>query len=420
MIYDVSDHFPIISKVDYAINRRRNEEIYRRKTFLTDEEWHQFSYELDLLLNNELNSLTLNVDADELANKITSIYRHLIDKFMPLKKLTRNEKNFADKPWITTELKKCIKRKKKLYKKSKEHNNQKLTTEIKKYSNLVARMKVKAYNDYYKEKIARYGEDKAKTWRIINEITNRKRRKGSDIKCIKTASGEQKYSKKEIVNCLNTHFATVGKDMDEKFKDDNDVNQKDPLEYIPNMSDHNASHQNTMYFPKTDTAEILDAIVSLETSGFDLINNKIIKQTSFIVAPYLERLFNMCLNSGVFPDIFKIAKVTPLHKGGDKQDPNAYRPISLLPCIGKLFEKILSSRLIDFFEKYDLFSEHQFGFRKGYNTELAVIDIYEKLLHNLDNRLSTCAIFLDLAKAFDSVNHTIIIKVNCTVTQYIW
>ena len=72
--------------------------------------------------------------------------------------------------------------------------------------------------------------------------------------------------------------------------------------------------------------------------------------------------------------------------------------------------KILSSRLIDFFEKYDLFSEHQFGFRKGYNTELAVIDIYEKLLHNLDNRLSTCAIFLDLAKAFDSVNHTILIR----------
>ncbi len=66
--------------------------------------------------------------------------------------------------------------------------------------------------------------------------------------------------------------------------------------------------------------------------------------------------------------------------------------------------------MLDFFERYGLLSEHQFGFRKNYNTELAIIDIYEKLLHNLDNRLSTCAIFLDLAKAFDSVSHSILLR----------
>ena len=81
-----------------------------------------------------------------------------------------------------------------------------------------------------------------------------------------------------------------------------------------------------------------------------------------------------------------------------------------MPYIGKLLEKLIATRLVEFFDKHNLLSECQFGFRKKYNTELAIIDIYEKLLNNLDKRLSSCAIFLDLAKAFDSVNHAILLK----------
>ena len=107
---------------------------------------------------------------------------------------------------------------------------------------------------------------------------------------------------------------------------------------------------------------------------------------------------------------FKIAKVTPLFKGGDAHDVNSYRPISLLPSLGKLLEKILSVRLVEFLDKHKLLSECQFGFRKKLNTELAIAEIYEKLLYNLDKRLSSCTIFLDLAKAFDSVSHNILLK----------
>ncbi len=100
----------------------------------------------------------------------------------------------------------------------------------------------------------------------------------------------------------------------------------------------------------------------------------------------------------------------PLFKGGDKTNPNSYRPISLLPAIGKLFEKLLAKRLINFLVKYDLFSKHQFGFRSKFSTEYAATDLYEKLLYNLDQGLNSCTIFLDLAKAFDSVNHEILLR----------
>ena len=99
-----------------------------------------------------------------------------------------------------------------------------------------------------------------------------------------------------------------------------------------------------------------------------------------------------------------------MFKGGDKENPSSYRPISLLPALGKLLEKIVSIRALDHLNENELLSKHQFGFRKHFSTEFALLDIYEKLLFNLDKNLSSCAIFLDLAKAFDSVDHTILLS----------
>ena len=116
-------------------------------------------------------------------------------------------------------------------------------------------------------------------------------------------------------------------------------------------------------------------------------------------------MFNKCIQDGVFPECFKKAQVVPLFKGGDKSSRNCYRPISLLPALGKLLEKVMSVRMTLFLNTNNLISNHQFGFRESFSTEYAILDIYEKLLSNLDKGLSSCAIFLDLAKAFDSVDH---------------
>ena len=118
----------------------------------------------------------------------------------------------------------------------------------------------------------------------------------------------------------------------------------------------------------------------------------------------------MCIKDGVYPDIFKLAHVVPLFKGGDKNDPNCYRPISLLPALGKLLEKVVSLQTVDYLNDNNLISNKQYGFREGFSTEFAILDIYEKLLSNLDKGLTSCTIFLDLAKAFDSVNHDILLK----------
>ena len=135
-----------------------------------------------------------------------------------------------------------------------------------------------------------------------------------------------------------------------------------------------------------------------------------LKKTQNIIAPKLVKLFNDCIETAAFPTILKIARVIPLHKGGERCEPTNYRPISLLPLFGKLFEKVLQKQFIDHLSKNDIITDHQFGFRESHLTELAITSIYDALLKNLDNNHMTCTVFLDLAKAFDSVDHGILIK----------
>ena len=116
------------------------------------------------------------------------------------------------------------------------------------------------------------------------------------------------------------------------------------------------------------------------------------------------------MKQGIYPDCFKIAQVTPLFKGGDKTILGSYRPISLLPAMSKILEKVILARMMSFLTEHDVLANEQFGFRPKFTTEYAILDIYEKLLHNLDNSLTTCGIFLDLAKAFDTVNHDILLR----------
>ena len=107
------------------------------------------------------------------------------------------------------------------------------------------------------------------------------------------------------------------------------------------------------------------------------------------MTPFLEPLFNACLRQNTFPDGFKLAKVIPLFKGGDKSSLECYRPISLLPAFSKILEKIIQAQTLNHFIKHKVISEQQFGFRPKFTTEYAILDIYEKLIHNLDNKLTS-------------------------------
>ena len=363
--------------------------------------------ELGTILSNKLcHGSDYNVNQQAII--ISEAYQTLVEKYMPLKKLSKKKQNHHRKPWMTTGLRISSATKNDLLAIWHSTGDPEDIKKYKNYLNIFTKTKKKARQNYYRNKADLYRHDKAKTWMLINEISKRKKKSRNSIKFLCNKNGIKLQNPKCIANCLNEHFSSIGKDMAANI--DKEVKPeyiRDPLDYLPKQV------KNSLFFDDVLLSEILSLIAKLEVKkacGYDYISNRIIKATSYIVAPFITKLFNDCIQQGIFPDAYKVAQVIPLFKGGDKGDRNDYRPISLLPALGKLLEKIISVRVVKFFDAYNLFSPHQFGFRANFSTEYAVIDIYEKLLNNLDKRLSTCAIFLDLAKAFDSVSHNILLR----------
>ena len=137
-----------------------------------------------------------------------------------------------------------------------------------------------------------------------------------------------------------------------------------------------------------------------------------LKLSKYLLAPLLSNVINESICDSVFPNNLKIDKVEPIFKSGDSEVPTNYRPISVMTYFSKIFEKVLYAvygRLNDYFAKNNLLSQQQYGFRNNHSTSLAITNLYENLLQNLDKKLISCVVFLDIRKAFDSVNHSILL-----------
>ena len=146
------------------------------------------------------------------------------------------------------------------------------------------------------------------------------------------------------------------------------------------------------------------------SAGHDLISTHLLKEISLLIAEPLSLIINQSLCSGIFPSKLKIAKVIPLHKKNEKYLLDNYRPISLLPSISKVFERIVYNQLYSYLTTNGILFKSQYGFRKLHSTETAAIELTDTLLQNLDNGDIPIAIFLDLSKAFDTLDHTVLLK----------
>ena len=153
-----------------------------------------------------------------------------------------------------------------------------------------------------------------------------------------------------------------------------------------------------MFFNKVEPEEISGIINDLNSNkcpGLDEITNKVLKiSTEAIIAP-LTHIINLSLVKGIFPDSLKTAKVIPLYKKGNEAICSNYRPISLLSCFHKLFEKIVKAKLLDFLYRNNVLYKYQFGFRKTHSTNLALLEVTEQLYANLNVDNYALGIYLD-------------------------
>ena len=166
-------------------------------------------------------------------------------------------------------------------------------------------------------------------------------------------------------------------------------------------------------FYEIDSIEIFTIIEGLQlkkSAGFDRITTKTVKENKLVLAPIITRLMNRMIANSEFPDCLKVARVTPIFKKGSKSDPCNYRPISILSTIAKIAEKVITSQIRDHLETQDLLTFSQFGYRPSKNTTHAISDLLEAIYKKLDRSCIAQTVFLDFSKAFDTINHAIVIK----------
>ena len=239
------------------------------------------------------------------------------------------------------------------------------------------------------------------TWRILNEVINRQK-KTSDLPSVFKIGEVECNDPVEIANKFSEYFTNLGPSLADKI----------PTSPKSHMSFLTTNFVNSMFVDSATRQEIIEIANSFRTgtaAGYDNLPMGIIKEVISVISEPITHTINLSLSSGVVPRELKIARVIPIFKTGDRGLFNNYRPVSVPSIFFKLLERVMYNRLLNFLNKYNILSINQFGFRKNHSTSLALIHLYDKISTAIDNREYTVGIFLDLSKAFDTVNHEIML-----------
>ena len=261
---------------------------------------------------------------------------------------------------------------------------------------------------YYFNLFTTCKNNSSKLWKTINDsVKYKKPCKVNLISKIRNNLNEIICEDNLIANYFNDFFADIGNKTASQISVSQQSYFLSPTALIP-------SNPNTFFLDPITINEVEKNIVELDPNKKTSIHSipiKFIKMSSSIISPVFKEMFNQCICQATFPDILKIAETVLIFKSVSTELCSNYGPISILPTVSKLFEKCLYNRIYKFFDKFKLLSSSQFGFRHGKSTADAVLNICDEFIENLDNKLTNCSIFIDLAEAFDSVSHNISILI---------
>ena len=402
LLSDISDHLPLLGV--YSVNLMKS---CRNRTAVI-RDYRNFDIEHFLpALKGSMDNLFLesfSLNANSLCNKFTETYEALINDHAPTKTISRKKLKLRQKPWIDNSILKLIRKKNLIFNKYIKTKSQIIYHDYKKLRNQVTRTVEQAKRKYYEKLFSSSSSNSKKLWKNINNLLKHKRSKDeSSINEIMNRKGEIITDHSEIANVFNNFFVNIGEELANKIS----TTANNPMSNLIKPT------KNSIFISPITANEIKQIIDGLDVTKSTPSHSAtiwLVKASAPVICSVLAKIFNQCINEGVFPDIFKVAEVIPMFKAGDKKNPGNYRPISLLNVFSKIFERCLHNRLESYLTSYNLFYECQFGFRHNSSTENAVTQIHHQLSRLINDKQIVCSIFLDLRKAFDCVDHNILME----------
>ena len=343
-----------------------------------------------------------NINVDEQISLFNNTLLNIFSNFIPSKTIVCND---SDPPWMNQNIKNIINRNNIIYKDFLKNSKspcyyQRLENARRELSEMIRNAK----DDYYSQQGQKLNNPatSAKTyWSILKSLFL-----GKKVPLIPPL-------------LIDGHFVTDFKQKAELFNDFF-ANQCKTINNNSTLPEHfvfyTDKHLSSIDFDKAEVTRIIKKLDPNKAHGYDGISIKMLKICGDSISKPLTLIFKNCLQSGTFPNLWKKANIVPIHKKNDKQIISNYRPVSLLPICGKIFERIIYDSLFSFFTANNLITTNQSGFRPGDSCIHQLISITHNIYNSFDCNpsLEVRGVFLDISKAFDRVWHeALIYKLKC-------
>ena len=404
----LSDHQPYFLLIDIRLIKERTPKFIQINN---QTEKAMDAVKNELITCNLYNKLDTNLLADVNANYeiLQDAIRTAKDKHMPTKLVKFNKYKHKKAKWITQGLLNSIRFRDRLYARLKrekpntlEYNT--IFINLKTFNSILKRSIRAANKIHFEITFTKFHNDIKNTWKTINTIFSRNTKKESFPKKLSEDGNAIGITNPlDIANHFNEFFTSIGQNLANSINYSGDKNHRYYLQ----------TDQSKIFKFKEITEKCIEMVINnlspKNSFGYDGISTILLKHISPSIVKLITLLTNQIINTGVFPNKLKLAKVIPILKKDDPTYVTNYRPISLLPTISKVIDKIFATQLSDYFEENNLFAPNQYGFRMGHSTEHAALDLVDRIVTQMDKNETPINIFLDLSKAFDTIDHNILI-----------
>ena len=393
----ISDHYPTFY-IHQAQKEKQPPKPFKTRLINKDS---QNSFR-KLLKNANYDNVLSDENPETAYLNFFSIYNTAAEVAFPEITLRPKKHTFAHSPWMTPGLLVSCKTRHKLLRAKEKNPSSQNIAKFRAFNRVFTACRRKAQALYYTEKFSQCRTNLKETWNLIREVSCTKAKQRDKIPDFFQHNGNTLRDPNEIANIFNKYFTDIGPKLAGEI----------PSSTKPFSNFLGLRNENDFKFSELSEFRLYNFIQKIKPKtsfGQDLVSSKVLQFVAPTILKPLKHLINLSLRTGHFPQQFKVAKIVPIYKDSDKHEFNNYRPISLLSSLSRLLESIVSFQLTAFAEAHNIFYKHQYGFRTKHSVVHPLLHFTENILKALNEGMINISIFVDLRKAFDTVNYEILL-----------